>query len=142
MTKLYLAGPMTGYAQFNFPAFHAAAAAMRAKGIEIISPAELDAETDVAEKATASDSGDLIDAGITETWGDMLARDVKLIADGVDGIVFLPGWEKSRGARLEAFVGILCDREFYLYDEYECGDGTFAETDRTEILMEIVDATA
>ena len=137
MSKFYLAGPMTGYEQFNFPAFHAAAKALRAKGLEIISPAEMDEENGVAEKAMASESGDLIDAEIKETWGDLLARDVKLIADGVDGIIFLDGWQASRGARLEAFVGILCDKEFYLYSGemiYEISAG--------EVLTEIVDVTA
>jgi hypothetical protein len=127
---------MTGYPQFNFPAFHSAAAALRAKDMLIVSPAELDTVNDVADKAMASETGDLIDAGIKETWGDLLARDVKLIADGCDGIIFLDGWEKSRGARLEAFVGVLCDLEFYLFTQ-----GGVHEITRTEVILEIYDAT-
>ncbi len=118
MSTLYLAGPMTGIKQFNFPLFHKAADVLREQGYDIISPAEMDAESDVAEKAMASHSGDLLDASIKETWGDLLSRDVKIIADVVKGIVFLPGWQQSKGARLEAYVALICGHtEFYLYDE-------------------------
>ena len=112
----YLAGPMTGHPQFNFPAFIEAAAALRDRGYLIVSPAELDAdEDDTADRALASTDGNLENAGITHTWGDLLARDVKLITDEVEGIVFLSGWEKSKGARLEAFVGLLTGKVFGRY---------------------------
>ena len=137
MNKFYLAGPMTGYEQFNFPAFHTAALNLRTRGLNIISPAEMDAESDIAEKAMASTTGDLVDANIKETWGDLLARDVKLIADGVDGIIFLPGWEQSRGARLEAFVGLLCDKELYTY----CEDFGVNEIPSERVMGAICDAT-
>lgn len=137
MTTVYIAGPMSGIAQFNFPAFIAAAAALRAQGITVISPAETDPE-DVRQVAMASPDGKYDANGKVghESWGDMLARDVKMLADGfvpklseeqldallpaaplkVDGIVFLPGWENSKGARLEAFVGLLTGKQFALYD--------------------------
>lgn len=40
MARVYIAGPMTGLPDFNFPAFHAAAAAWRAAGWEVFNPAE------------------------------------------------------------------------------------------------------
>jgi hypothetical protein len=103
--KIYIAGPMTGLPQNNFPAFDAAAAMMRAEGHEIVSPAELD---DPSDRDLA-----MRDLPATKSWGDFLARDVKLIADsGIEGILLLPDWFKSRGARLEATVGLLCDLHF------------------------------
>lgn len=103
--KAYVAGPMTGIPQYNFPAFDRAAEALRVMGYEVVSPAELDDPEDRA-KALASDDGAPQTAHhFGKSWADFLARDVKLIADGEFAvIVVLPGWEKSRGARLETFV--------------------------------------
>lgn len=109
--KIYIAGPMSGLPHFNFPAFYAAADALRAQGYDIVSPAELDDAED-AEMAKNSPDGSL--GSVKKTWGDFLSRDVKLLADdGINAIAFLPGWEKSRGAKLEAFVGVLGKLEFF-----------------------------
>lgn len=112
--KVYIAGPMTGIPQFNFPAFANAAALLRAEGMEVISPHEQDTPA-VQAVAWQSPDGKLDAAGKVggETWGDILAKDVKMLADGgIEGIVFLPDWQKSRGARLEATVGLLCKLKF------------------------------
>jgi hypothetical protein len=114
--RVYLAGPMSGLPQFNFPAFYAATAALRAEGFEVISPAELD---DQEDKGAALKSADGNPANAKRTWGEFLSRDVKVIADqGVEGIVFLPNWYKSRGARLEATVGLL-QKNFSFFDYVE-----------------------
>lgn len=117
MSKIYLTGPMSNIPAFNFPAFHAATAVLRAQGWEVVSPAEEDCKSGVGAIAEASKNGDPKD--LPETWGDLLSRDVKIIADGgIEGIVFLPDWQRSRGSRLEAFVGLLHKKfEFYLYEE-------------------------
>ena len=117
MTKIYLAGPMSGLPQFNFPAFFAASDQLRAAGFDVVSPAEIDSEEDkgAALKSPDGDNRDVV-AMNHKTWGDFLARDVKLLADtGIEGIVFLPNWEKSKGAKLEAFVGLLQGLHFWEY---------------------------
>ena len=113
--RAYLAGPMTGRPKFNFPAFDAAAELLRRRGWEIISPAELD---DPATRAAALASPDGAPGSGTangETWADFLSRDVKVIADEVDAVILLNGWEESKGARLEAFVAALSGHKVYLY---------------------------
>lgn len=83
--KLYLAGPMTGIEDFNFPAFSAAAAELRALGHEVINPAE-------------NDDGDT-----TREWAYYMRKDLAHVLS-VDAVAVLPGWQGSRGARLEVHV--------------------------------------
>lgn len=118
MERHYLAGPMSGIPQFNFPAFKAAAEELRLTGIRVESPHELDSPA-VQAAAWASIDGTLSPDGTIagETWGDILARDVKTVADKCDALILLPGWSRSRGARLEAFVGVLTGKKFYTYPD-------------------------
>lgn len=119
--KFYLAGPMSGIPQFNFPAFDFAAKWLRAEGWDIISPAELDAE-ETRAMAMASEKGLANQA--KRKWGWYLGRDVEIVADQCDGIVLLIGWDKSRGARLEVFTALTVGKtQFYLFCDGSGVDG-------------------
>lgn len=106
--RIYVAGPMTGIPQFNFPAFDDAAEALRGDGYEVVSPAEMD-DPETRRAAMASPDGSPGSGSSNgETWGDFLARDVKLIVDGgIQAVVVIDGWERSKGARLETYVAFL-----------------------------------
>jgi hypothetical protein len=128
---------MTGLPQFNIPAFDLMAERLRNVGHGVLSPAELDSEA-AREYALSSEDGKLDSNNQIrrETWGDMLARDVKIVSDVVDGIVVLPGWENSRGARLEVFVALLCDKPVY-EDNNAVGDPHLVLLPRLEIVFTI-----
>lgn len=112
--KVYIAGPMTGLPQFNIPAFVSATERLRAAGFEVVSPVERDSDA-VREAALASPDGKLTNDSIAgETWGQILARDVAIVADEVDGVVVLPGWNRSRGARLEVTTALLCNKPIFV----------------------------
>ena len=112
----YVCGPMTNIARFNYPMFDIVTQHLRLDPANmVVSPTELDSKL-MQDLARASLDGDLTkmqnDSG--ETWGDVLARDVKLIEKLIGKFALLPGWQKSRGARLEVFVGLLVGvTEFY-----------------------------
>lgn len=114
MTTYYLAGPMSGLPQFNMPEFDGAADKLRANGYAVISPAELDSP-EMRAQAMASPDGKMPEGGrlAGESWADVLARDVKVIAEQVDGVIFLPNWYLSRGARLEAFVALMTGKKLF-----------------------------
>ena len=106
--KVYIANKMSGLPQFNYPWFDEAAAALREQGYEVRSPAELD-DPETRAMALQSEDG-AMSSGVVhgETWGDFLARDVKLIADeGIEAVVVGPDWTDSKGAKLEAFIAHL-----------------------------------
>jgi hypothetical protein len=77
---------MTGMPNLNFPAFHAAAARLRASGLDVVNPAELD-DADPAPLE----------------WHQYLRRDIAQLIE-CDSLCLLPGWEKSKGARLELHI--------------------------------------
>ena len=82
--RVYVAGPMTGIADFNYPAFNAVADQLRAMGYEVENPA---------------------DHGIVEgaLWADYMAYDLTRL--GLCGVIaLLPGWESSQGAKLEVLI--------------------------------------
>ena len=79
---VYLSGPMTGYPEFNFPAFHAAAALWRGEGYRVFNPAEnFKGRTDLPR-------------------ADYMREDLAQVMKA-DIVAVLKGWEQSAGARLE-----------------------------------------
>lgn len=84
----YLSGPMTGIADFNYPLFEFAAAALRQSGVKIISPIECEKHDpeihDTEEKV----------------WQWYMDRCQEECAKA-HGIILLPGWAFSKGSRQE-----------------------------------------
>jgi Domain of unknown function (DUF4406) len=117
--KLYLAGPMRGYKDFNFPTFKRAAAILRMKGHVVFSPAENDEEKH-GEDISRSITGDERDASAKGfSLRDALYDDLTYICREADGIALLPGWEQSSGALAEwATAKALSLRFFYLDETY------------------------
>jgi nucleoside 2-deoxyribosyltransferase len=115
--KVYVAGPMSGLPQFNFPAFDAAAADLRDRGFTVVSPAELD-DPQQRAAATASEDGDA--DKLPTRYEDFLARDAEyIVSDRVEAIVVLPGWEDSRGANFEVFLATSLGKPVFAYPELE-----------------------
>jgi nucleoside 2-deoxyribosyltransferase len=81
MKRIYISGPITDQPNLNREAFFAAEAALRTQGFEPVNPHR---------------NGQAPDA----TWAQHMRADIKLLMD-CDALVWLEGWEKSRGARLE-----------------------------------------
>jgi hypothetical protein len=95
--KLYLAGPMTGIADYNFPAFDEAAKQLRGAGHTVFNPAEND-------RMNGFDATGLQGHEAAEHGFDLrtaLKQDLSWICDHAEGIALLPGWEASKGARAE-----------------------------------------
>jgi hypothetical protein len=116
---VYLAGPMTNIPAFNFPEFFRATAWLRESPCwDVKSPAEKDLERipwDEMQTITGYDTGDLAlyCANSSFTMGNAMEWDLPAIMDS-HGIVLLPGWEKSTGARWERIVAEALDRDIWL----------------------------
>lgn len=103
---LYVAGPMTGLPDHNWPAFARATDDLRRAGYFVYSPAEI-VEERGAELVTEWD-------GVSTFTPSQRARVMRecfraIVGDGVtypgvDGVALLDGWESSAGARAEVEV--------------------------------------
>src|SRR5689334_10922732 len=97
--KIYLAGPMTGIHEFNFPAFFKYAEQLRSEGHEVLSPAE----EDIRRAGDFWKGSDGTHVGLPDNinYRDCLRVDLNWIIDQADAIALMPGWEKSSGAQAE-----------------------------------------
>lgn len=84
----YIAGPMKGFPDKNYPAFEKVTQKLRNEGIEVLSPHEVGPKH-----------------GETYEW--YIREDLKLLLQ-CDNIVMLPGWKNSKGAVLEHSVAVMC----------------------------------
>lgn len=93
MTKLYVAGPMRGYPNLNFPAFNTATEMLRGDGFEVVNPVELNPDPDA-------------------DYIECMRIDIKALCD-CDGIYLLTGWENSEGANAEYQVARMLKLSVY-----------------------------
>ena len=84
---VYVSGPMTGLPDFNRPAFDAKADEIWESGHAVLSPADIEGE-------------------VWWTWQDWMREALKLQLKA-DVVHMLPGWRKSRGARIERRLALI-----------------------------------
>ena len=96
--KLYIAGPMTGLPEYNFPAFFAAEAELHTAGYETENPARTG----------------LIDG---YGWTDYMRSGITQLMR-CEGVALLRGWGNSRGARLEVDIARSLDMDVRLLNAW------------------------
>jgi hypothetical protein len=105
--RVYLAGKMTGRVNWGFDHFDRVRDDYRARGFEVLSPADHDRLNGFEGIGLDGTPQQLEELGIEFDLVDALEHDFKMIASG-DGVVLLKGWEHSKGARAElAFAAAL-----------------------------------
>jgi hypothetical protein len=111
--KIYIAGPMSGVEDFNFPLFFETEKKLKELGYEVINPAHNDGET--LEEALAM-------AGTPDKpnnpWSYYMRRDLPSVLD-VDALCVLPNWRGSKGASLEVHVAEALGLPIYVLQDGE-----------------------
>lgn len=105
--KIYLAGPMAGVPEHNFPAFNAMAQTLRYLGHHVYNPAELEPESYrniSAEEATKHHNG---------AYRNCLSQELQWICEQAEAMFLLTGWEHSKGANAEFTTGKAVGVQFF-----------------------------
>lgn len=100
---LYIAGPMTGIPEFNYPAFREAEISLLAAGYAALNPASIEAYNPTP--------------GIPQEWRWYMRHALRMVSN-CDALALLPGWEKSRGAKLEVQVASALELPIRMVDEW------------------------
>lgn len=102
-SRVYVAGPMRGVAEFNFPAFHAAADALKQLGCVVFNPAAKDNERHGVDISKGNHAGCEETAAKEHGFNlrEALGMDLAWICAEADAIALLPGWRNSKGATAE-----------------------------------------
>lgn len=95
---LYIAGPMSGLPQDNYPAFEAALESLRKAGYDAVSPHTVARPEEILKSRSM---GVLFRA--TPEYASIMRRCISLLHQAT-AVALLPGWEESRGAQREVAV--------------------------------------
>lgn len=77
--RIYIAGPMTGIDEYNYPEFNKAEALLKSVGYEVLNP---------ARQGFGKQYHEYLELAIADVFA-------------CDGIALLPNWEESPGAKAE-----------------------------------------
>jgi len=97
----YLCGPMSGIDDYNIPAFTAAARQLRNQGLTVVVPCEITANMTTEQLAQ---------------WNLCMRADITELVK-CDGIILLPGWSKSNGAKAELAIALSLGFDVLFYHE-------------------------
>lgn len=107
--RYYLSGPISGDIAGNVKRFGEAVKELRARGYKVVSPVEI-CDDHLANMGTPNK---------VQPWDWYMRRDIEaMLDDSVTGIIMLPGWEFSQGARIELQVARALN--FTVADYAEC----------------------
>ena len=95
--SIYISGPMTGLPGYNRAAFKAKRSELRKAGATVLNPAD-------------------IAGSPVWTWSDWMREALKLQLKA-DAVHMLPGWRKSRGARIEHRLALILGQRIEGADE-------------------------
>jgi hypothetical protein len=96
MTRIYIAGPMRGHEDLNYPAFNEAAEDLKAVGWEVSNPAEINPDT-------------------TTPYAECMRSDLAALVE-CEAIYMLKGWGESKGATLEYQIAEALEMDIYYQD--------------------------
>ena len=89
----YIAGPMTGYPSHNFPAFDQARKQLEARGLKVLSPADIDREEHMIDPDNVVMTAELLET--------IIRADVDAVLACKAGIILIDGYIDSKGATAE-----------------------------------------
>lgn len=98
LEKWYLAGPMTGHDDYNYPNFDKFSAELRTRGYQVVSPAEIGREL-------PGEPGSL-------PYYIYVREGLRGLLD-CQHLVLMPGWTESRGARKELDIADFLDMKIW-----------------------------
>jgi DNA polymerase III epsilon subunit-like protein len=103
--SVYIAGPMRGIPNLNFPEFDRTEALWRGRGFGVVNPAQLDREHGYIPVGGQTHFANL-------SIEEAMSRDIPAVT-GTSGIALMRGWEKSQGAKMELQHAISQRKEIY-----------------------------
>jgi hypothetical protein len=126
--KIYVSGPIAGRPEANRPMFEEYAHLVRMAGGDPVLP------HDISPEHSGACPTDPLRGADGHSWSCHLRADIVQML-GCDGVVMMPGWERSHGARQEHNTAAACGMPIH----YFMGDSGLAKDSQGYPLQQIIE---